>query len=297
MSASEGVVGFVGLGAMGAPMARRLLGAGLKVMVFDVNQGAVQRLAEEGALAASSLGDLANTASTVLVSLPTPDVVESVATELAASKSLRLYIDLSTTGASAAVRVAEIMQQAGVACVDAPVSGGVAGAANGTLAIMVSGAKSAFDDAGAFLQHLGKKVVHVGETVGQAQIMKLANNMISASTLVAVSEALALCKKAGIAADRAVEIWNAGGARSVITEAVFPRAVLTETYDFGFRMELMNKDVRLCIEESNAMGVPMLHSSNAAQIYGLVVNQGYGAQDLSIMAKVIEDWAGAKKQG
>jgi len=293
------VLGFVGVGRMGGPMASRLLDAGYLLTVFDTNAEAVKALVGRGAQAASSAEGVASAADIVLMSLPTPPIVQAVSLGehgILRGSRFTTLVDLSTTGPSVAGVVARASAERGIAWVDSPVSGGVAGAVNGTLAVMVSCGKATFPVVDPVLKTFGK-TFYVGEKPGLAQIAKLANNLLAASALVVSSEAMAMGVKAGIDAKVLIDIINAGSGRNSATQDKFPRSILTRTFDFGFATGLSYKDVRLCVDEAEALGVPMVVGAAVRQM--LAVTQAkFGADsDFTSIAKVIEEWAGVEIKG
>ena len=169
----------------------------------------------------------------------------------------RPIIDLSTTGPGMAIAFSKGLEERGIAWIDAPVSGGIAGARDGKLAVMVSGPKAATKPSEPLLANFGR-LFFVGEKAGLAQVAKLANNLLAASALVVTSEAMVMGVKAGIDPKVLLDIINASSGRNSATQDKFPRAVLGRTFDFGFATGLSYKDVRLCIDEAEAMGVPMV---------------------------------------
>jgi 3-hydroxyisobutyrate dehydrogenase-like beta-hydroxyacid dehydrogenase len=293
------MLGFVGVGRMGGPMASRLLDAGHSLVVFDTNAEAVTPLAARGARVASSAEDVAANAATVFMSLPTPPVVQAVSTSdngvLRGSK-VKTLIDLSTTGPSVAGVVARAAGARGVSWVDSPVSGGVHGATAGTLAVMVSCAKPTFDEIEPLLKVFGK-TFYVGDKPGLAQIAKLANNLLAAAALVLSSEAMAFGVKAGIDAKVLIDIINAGSGRNSATQDKFPRSVLPRTFDFGFATGLSYKDVRLCVDESEALGVPMVAGAAVRQMLAITQAKFGADSDFTSIAKVVEEWAGVEIKG
>jgi 3-hydroxyisobutyrate dehydrogenase-like beta-hydroxyacid dehydrogenase len=205
-------------------------------------------------------------------------------------------IDLSTTGPSVAKVVAKAAGEKGVAWVDSPVSGGIGGATKGTLAVMVSCPKAVFDQVQPVLKTFGK-LFHTGEKPGLAQTAKLANNMLAATALVATSEAMAMGVKAGLDAKVLIDIINAGSGRNSASQDKFPKAILTRTFDFGFATGLSYKDVRLCLEESEALGVPMVAGAAVRQMLA-ITNAKFGPDsDFTSIAKVVEEWAGVEIKG
>lgn len=289
-------LGFVGIGRMGSRMAQRLLDAGYGVTVFDVDEAAVAALVGKGAVGAASPREVAEAAGTVLVSLPTPPVLREAvlgAGGLVEGARMKTLIDLSTTGPAMARLVAEALGERDVQWVDSPVSGGLAGAAGGTLTLMVSCPAATFEAIEPMLATFGK-VVLVGEKPGLGQVVKLGNNMMAAAALVVASEALAMGTKAGVDPEVMVEIINSSTGRNSATQDKFPRAILPGTFDFGFATGLSYKDVRMCVDESEAMGVPMMAGAMVRQF--LAITQAkYGADsDFTCIAKVVEEWAGVE---
>ena len=290
-------LGFVGVGRMGGPMASRLLDAGHSLVIFDTNAAVLKPLADRGATVASSPAEVASKAEVVFLSLPTPPVLQSVAIDgVLKGTAVKTMIDLSTTGPSVAKVVAKAAGEKSVAWVDSPVSGGITGATKGTLAVMVSCPKAVFEQVDPLLKIFGK-TFHVGEKPGLAQIAKLANNLLAASAIVLTSEAVVMGVKAGLDARVLIDIINAGSGRNSASQDKFPKAILPRTFDFGFATGLSYKDVRLCLEESEALGVPMVAGAAVRQMLA-ITNAKFGPDsDFTSIAKVVEEWAGVEIKG
>lgn len=293
------VIGFVGVGRMGGPMAGRLMDAGHRLVVFDAQRAAADALVARGAELGSSPQDVASRADIVLVSLPTPPIVSSVVlgeNGLIHGSRAKVVIDLSTTGPSTAALAAAELGKKGIDWVDCPVSGGVAGATNGTLAVIVSAKRPVFERVEPILKVFGKRFF-TGEKPGLAQSAKLANNLLAATALVVTSEAMAMAVKSGVDAKTMIDIINVSSGRNSASQDKFPKAVLTRTFDFGFETGLSYKDVRLCVDEAEAMGVPMVVGAAVRQM--LAVTQArFGAKsDFTSIAKVLEEWAGIEIGG
>lgn len=285
----KAVLGFVGLGSMGSAMAPHLLAIASDVIAYDANPAAMETFAAAGGRAAKTAADVGEAAEIVFLSLPTPPVVTEVARAVAAGKP-RIIVDLSTTGPRVAAQIADEMAQAGIAWVDAPVSGGRGGALNAKLSLMVACAKPVWAEAEPLLQRFGK-TFHVGEKAGQAQMMKLVNNMVSVAALAATSEGMAMGMKFGLDPATMIDVMNASSGRNSATTDKFPRAVLPRTFDFGFQTQLSLKDMRMCLEEADAMGVPIMVGT-AARTLLTITQADFGPQsDFTEMAKVLEDWA------
>lgn len=281
---------------MGGPMARRLLEAGYGVTIYDTSEAALAGLEKLGARRAESPAAVASAAEIVIGSLPTPPIVQAVALGpkgVIEGTQVKIFIDVSTTGSVYAKRIAEGLAKKGIVQVDAPVSGGVKGAENGTLAVMVSCSDEIYARVQAILAVIGK-LFHVGKEPGQGQTMKLMNNLLSATAMAISSEAVVMGVKAGLDPQMIVDVINAGSGRNSATQDKIPRCVIPRTFDFGFALALLNKDVRLCMEEADAMGVPMIVGNSVRQLLAITaVTEGPNA-DMTDVVKSVERWAGVK---
>lgn len=285
-------IGFLGLGQMGAPMAERLLAPDVALHVFDPRAEAMALFAERGAVTCASAGAVATQVEIVFACLPNAAVSEAVAAEVAAAGGPRLYAEMSTIGRQAVERIAALLAPRGIACVDAPISGGPAGARAGTLAMMASGEPTAVAALRPWQERIGKSVFVLGERPGQAQVMKLVNNLLFAANLAAACEGFAMGAKAGLDVDAMLGMVNAGTGRSLITERVMEE-VLSGRFRYGASLAVMDKDARLGIAEAGALGVPMWVVEQAARVWRLAALQGAGAEDLTAVARFVEGWAGA----
>ena len=290
------VVGFIGVGRMGAPMSGRLIDAGYSLCVYDANPEATKSLVARGAKLAKSPAEVASAAEIVFLSLPTPPIVTAVVlgpNGVSQGNRVKTVVDLSTTGPSAATAIAKALGDRQIGWIDAPVSGGVPGAEKGTLAVMVSGLKATADLVDPILKVFGK-TFYTGEKAGLAQVAKLGNNLLAAAAIVLSSEALAMGVKAGLDPKVMCDIINAGSGRNSATQDKFPKSILTGTFDYGFATALSYKDVRLCVDEAEALGVPMIAGAVIRQMLA-VTNAKYGPDsDFTSIAKVIEEWAGVE---
>jgi 3-hydroxyisobutyrate dehydrogenase-like beta-hydroxyacid dehydrogenase len=290
-------LGFIGIGRMGAPMAGRLLDAGHTLTIYDTVDAAVAPLVARGATRASSAADVAAVAEVILLSLPKPEVVAKVAEEITSvDGKARLVIDLSTTGPQGAIKLSETLRSRNIMALDAPVSGGVAGAAKGTLALMVSGPRSSFNEMEPVLKNLGK-VFFVGENAGMAQTMKCINNMLSVTALAISSEAMTLGAKVGIDPKVMVDVLNAGSGRNSATVDKIPNFVLPRTFNFGFAVGLSCKDIRLCLEEAERRGVPMVVGAAVREMLTMTRTRFGEDADLTMLSKTIEELGGAELKG
>jgi 3-hydroxyisobutyrate dehydrogenase-like beta-hydroxyacid dehydrogenase len=289
-------LGFIGLGKMGALMANRLIVEGHAVSVFDTNERAVADLQKLGAGRATSARELASNVEVIFASLPTPDVVRSVALGpdgIGMDTATRYFVDLSTTGPRVARMVAEGLAERGITAVDCPVSGGMAGAKNGTLALMVSCPTEAYEHVQKLLEVFGKPTF-VSETAGAAQTLKLANNLLAACAIAISSEAFVFGVKGGLDPAIMCEVFNKSSGRNTATVDKFPRSVLPGTFDFGFSTALAYKDVRLCLEEAEAMGIPTPVGNAVRQMLGITQSLFGPESDFTSMVRPYEQWAGAE---
>jgi 3-hydroxyisobutyrate dehydrogenase len=289
---SARTVGFIGLGAMGAHMVARLIDAGHDVAVFDTRADAMAPHVARGARPCASAGAVADAAATVLVSLPTPDVVRAVAGELAQGGAIEAFVDLSTTGPEIAAEVAAALGAVGVACLDAPVSGGVAGAQAGTLTIMAAGDAALFESLRPLLEALGRNVVLVGAQPGQGQLAKVLNNLLSASAIAITGEALTLGVRGGLSARTLLDVFNSSSGRNTASADKFPRHVLPRTFGAGFRLELMHKDVELCLAEARRQDVPMALGGAVGELWARAAASAAAGADCTEIVRMLEDDVG-----
>ena len=287
-------IGFIGLGNMGQPMARRLIEAGHTLIVYDTRNDAVAPLVALGAQVASSPQDVADRVETVMASLPSLQISMKVATGeggVIHGKRIKRFVDLSTTGARVAAEICAALAKKNIVQIDCPVSGGVGGATKGTLAVMVSGPKADIDVVKDALAVFGKVFV-IGDKPGMAQTMKLANNFLSATAMAATAEAVALGVKAGLDAAVMIDVINAGSGRSTASDGKFPQAILPRTFNYGFATALMLKDVRLCVAEARALDVPNHVMSAVLDQWELTNTEFGGDSDFTAIVKMIERRAG-----
>jgi len=222
--------------------------------------------------------------------------VRSVAAEVAGGSRVKIFIDVSTTGPKMAVEVATLLSQKNISAVDAPVTGGVGGAQKGTLAIMVGCPKPMLERVTPVLSALGK-VFHLGEKPSAAQLMELANNLLSAAALAETSEVMVMGVKGGLDANVMLDVINSGTGRNSASVDKFPKAILPRTFDFGFAIGLLLKDIRLCMHEAETLGVPMICGNAIKELLTITaMRQGYDA-DFTTIVKSVEEWAGVEVKG
>ncbi|WP_019347932.1 MULTISPECIES: NAD(P)-dependent oxidoreductase [Mycolicibacterium] len=289
-------IGFIGLGNMGWPMMNRLLTAGFPVVAFDVRADVLAKATALGAQPADSVRAVADRAATLLASLPTPQISESVVAEVAAGSRVQRFVDLSTVGGQAAQRNHAVLGAQGIAALDSPVSGGMHGAEAGTLAIMVSGPRSEFDSLSTVFEVLGR-AIFVSEQPGAAQTMKLINNLMAATTLAATAEVMVMGVKAGLTADVMIDVLNAGSGGTHASRDKFPRAVLPRTFDYGFATGLMAKDVGLYLAEATSLGLPVEMAETVQRIWEHTLHAEGPDSDFTSVVKPMEEAAGVIVEG
>jgi 3-hydroxyisobutyrate dehydrogenase-like beta-hydroxyacid dehydrogenase len=286
---------FIGCGAMGAPMAERLIDAGHALSIYDPSPAATAPLVARGAVAAPSPRAAAEASDVAFACLPSPEVSRKVALDadgIIACKGLGAYVEMSTIGSKTVKAIAQGLAAAGIPVLDSPVSGGPRGARAGTLSTMVAGAPATFEEVKPLLETVARNVFYMGEAPGLGQVTKLANNMISAAGMAAAFETSAMAVKAGVDARTLIETVNASTGRNSATMDKFPAAILTRSFDYGGKLSTMYKDVFLCLEEARELNVPMWVGSNVVQLWFHAMTQGRGNDDYTALIKMIEEWAG-----
>ena len=280
-------LGFIGTGRMGAPMAGHLIAAGYELVVHDAHPGAARALVERGAEWAASPADVAKRAETIITIVPSSREVEALlGAMLPALDRRHLLIEMTTADPSSTRRLAKDVAARGAAMIDAPVSGGVRGANEATLSIMVGGAAADVERARPILARLGQKIFHVGG-VGTGHAMKLVNNVTSAACLMATAEAVVVAMRAGIEPARAVEILQASSGRSNASETKFPRFILPGTFDSGFALALMTKDVDAFMRLAEEAGVETPVAAAAAAYFRRAMQGPLAAEDHTAIVKLL----------
>jgi len=274
-------IGFIGLGIMGKPMARNLLKAGYPLTVYDIVPDKAEEVVDAGAKAGSSSKEVAEKSEIVITMLPnSPEVKEAVLGKngvLEGAKPGTILIDMSSIAPLASKEVAEKAKEKGVTVLDAPVSGGEPKAVDGTLAIMVGGPQETFDEVEDILSVMGASVTRVGE-IGSGNMTKLANQIIVALNIAAMSEAMVLAAKAGVNAEKVFQAIRGGLAGSTVLDAKMP-LVLEGNFKPGFRIELHIKDLANALDTAHEVGVPVPLSSAVMEVMQALKVDGKGADD------------------
>jgi len=286
-------IGFIGLGIMGKPMARNLLAAGYPLAVYDIVPAAMETVVAAGATAAASSREVAAQSDVVITMLPnSPEVRQAVLGEdgvLAGARPGLILIDMSSIAPLASREIAEAAAARGVRMLDAPVSGGEPKAIQGTLAIMAGGPQDVFDEVKDILGKMGSSVTRVGD-IGSGNVAKLANQMIVALNIAAMSEAMVLATKAGVDPKKVFEAIRGGLAGSTVLEAKMP-LVLAGNFKPGFRIELHIKDLMNALDTAHAIGVPVPLSSGVLEILQALKVGGKGGDDHGGIVQFYEDLA------
>lgn len=263
-------VGVIGMGNMGRGMALTLKRNGHRVLGFDVSEGARHALAAEGIETFSEIGPLCEAAEVVILSLPNAEIVEAVVAGeggiLAHAKPGLLVVETSTSHPEVTRKLAALMEKAGMAMIDAPVSGGPKGAISGTMTMVIGGSDADVARAMPVLEQMSAKRVHVGP-VGAGHVTKIVNNLLCAAHLLTGAEALRIAREAGVDAGRLLEGLNAGSGRSGVSQVNFPTWVLNGAFDSGFTMKLMRKDVRLAAQFTGELGLDLPMAADTARLW------------------------------
>lgn len=292
-------VGFLGLGNMGAAMAKRLIHPESKLHVFDPDPEAVSQLVELGAVAHTSPRSVADSASVVFACLPSSAVCETAIfgpEGIAGGKTVRTYVEMSTIGPTAVSSIAQRLSHNDIATVDAPVSGGPSAARTGKLSIMLSGDSNDIAHAMPWIRQIAKTIHKLGDRAGQAQAMKLVNNIMLAANMAVASEALTMGAKAGLNADAMIEVIKSSTGQSAAAD-ILARFAIPGTFDFGAHIAIVAKDVELAIAEARALEVSVPVLGQARSVWKSAMEQGRGSDDFTSILKSVEERANVLVRG
>ncbi len=292
-------LGFIGLGIMGKPMVKNLIAAGIKLEVFDINKDSIAEVAGDMAVAAKSPADLALRCDTIITMLPNSPHVKSVVLGeggiIETVQNGSVVIDMSSIAPGASIELAKALAEKGVEMLDAPVSGGEPKAIDGTLSIMVGGKEAVFNKYRELLLKMGASAVHCGD-IGAGNTTKLANQIIVALNIAAVSEALVLGAKAGVKPQAIYEAIRGGLAGSTVLDAKAPMMIAGNDKP-GFKIDLHIKDLANAIETANNVGVPLMLTTQVQNILRSLSYSGQGSADHSAIVQFYENLSGLDKNG
>ena len=290
------MIGFIGLGIMGAPMAINLLKAGYDLVVYDILPERIELVSRKGAEKARSAAEIAGKSDVIITMLPnSPHVKEAVMGAggvLDGAKPETILVDMSSIAPLASKEISEACAKKGVVMLDAPVSGGEPKAIDGTLSIMVGGKKETFEAVYDILMTMGANCVLCGE-IGAGNTTKLVNQIIVALNIAAVGEALALGVKAGVNPELIFNAIKGGLAGSTVLSAKAPM-VMNGDFKPGFKIDLHIKDLQNALDTGHAVGVPLPLSAYAMEIMQLLKSEGYGQEDHCAIVKYYEKLSGIK---
>ncbi len=291
-------IGFIGVGKMGAPMARRLLAAGYIVTAYDLRGEALDAVQRDGAGAAESPAEIARGSNVVITMLPNSRAVEqAVYGEDGLSTVMRpgqILIEMTSSHPGVTRRIASDLAPKGVRVLDAPVSGGVRGAVEGTLCIMVGGPADVLDACRPALEQLGRDIIHVGDSPGDGDTAKTINNLLSATTIWSAMEAVVLGVKSGLAPERLLDAVNRSTGRSYTTEAKFSRYVLPRDFTAGFTVGQYLKDLNICLDVADGLGAPLLLGAVVRQAWAIAAHEGMADLDHTALVTLLERWMGVE---
>jgi 2-hydroxy-3-oxopropionate reductase len=291
------VIGFIGLGIMGRPMARNLLKAGYPLVVHSRSRGPVDEIAKAGAKVGTSPRDVVSQCDVLITMLPnSPDVEQVVLGRdgvIEGARPGKVLLDMSTISPLVSQKIGAALAEKSVNMLDAPVSGGEKGAIDGVLSIMVGGDKAMFEKVLPILQAMGKTITHLGP-LGAGGFTKLANQIIVAVNLTALGEALTLAKKAGLDRELTLTALAGGLAGSKCLDQKKPN-YLADTYNPGFKIDLHYKDLGLIMESARALGVPLPATAVVQELFSALRVKGRGGLDHSGVITLLEDLAGLSR--
>jgi 3-hydroxyisobutyrate dehydrogenase len=294
MSRQELSVGVIGLGKMGQPMTRNLLKAGFAVTVHNRSKGAVETLTGEGATDGGSPRGVAEQTDVIVTSLPDPAAVRDVYLGedglVASARPGQVFVDTSTIDPGLSRELAAQLESKDAGFLDAPVSGGVAGAEAGTLTIMVGGTQETFDKATPVLQALGQRLHLVGAS-GSGTIVKLANQLLVGINMAGVAEAMVLGVKAGADPEKMLEVLSTSFGSSRMLDRGVP-LIVERNFGGGTPVDLIRKDLGLIANLANELGVPLSTGNEARSVFDRAHDASYGAEDMTAVVRPMESEAG-----
>lgn len=286
------ILGYIGVGDMGGPMAHNLLKADFEVVVFDTQQDRLDNLVDAGAMGASSAREVADKAEVVMVCLNTIGAAHAVAKDVAIGSAVKTYVDMSTTGPSVAKDVRVHFECTDITMLDAPISGHISKAVDGSLTIIVSGPKAAADHAKPAFEAMGENIFYIGDIAGGGQMMKLANNYLNNVQAIATSEAITMGIKFGLDPQIMFDILNVSTGRNSQTSGKLRDAVLSREFAGGANMKISHKDISLAVGEAESLGSPALTGALVRGIFEEALTKGGDKERSSAIFKYVAAKAG-----
>lgn len=286
------ILGYIGVGDMGGPMAHNLLKADFEVVVFDTQQDRLDNLVDAGAMGASSAREVADKAEVVMVCLNTIKAAHAVAKDVAIGSAVKTYVDMSTTGPSVAKDVRVHFEGTDITMLDAPISGHISKAVDGSLTIIVSGPKAAADHAKPAFEAMGENIFYIGDIAGGGQMMKLANNYLNNVQAIATSEAITMGIKFGLDPQIMFDILNVSTGRNSQTSGKLRDAVLSREFAGGANMKISHKDISLAVGEAESLGSPALTGALVRGIFEEALTKGGDKERSSAIFKYVAAKAG-----
>lgn len=284
-------IGFIGAGVMGKPMARNILKSGHSLVVYARNEDKVKDLINEGVHLVSSPSQVAKECEVIVLSLPfDPDVTEIITGKdglLSGASAGTLIIDTTTGTPQNSIDMASACLSKGIEYIDAPVSGGVQGAVDGTLTFIIGGSEKAIEKAGPVLKAMGRTIYRVGD-VGTGRMLKALNQIISAMNTLIICETVVLGRKLGVTAEKFYEVLSHCSANSYHLQSKMPNFIIPEKFDSGHRIEMMIKDLDIALQIARDNEVPMPISNQGTELYRAGAATGYAKKDISAMVKYLE---------
>lgn len=294
------VIGIIGIGKMGTPMSKNLVSAGYSVYGYDVKKENVEKIESDGIKAAESLREISEYSDVLITMLPSSDDVEFVILgQEGLGENLskgKVIIDMSSSYPPRTKLLGDKLEKLGFGFLGAPVSGGVVGAENATLAIMPGGPKDLVDSCMPIFEVLGKNIVHAGESVDSGHAIKCVNNFLSATNLVASMEAMSLSAKLGLDPEKTLSVINSGSGLNGATKDKWPRFLLPRDFNCGFSTGLMYKDLTMGSDLARELGATFFIMNHVRQVYGLGVSKFGANSDQTLLLELIEEWAGIDEE-
>ncbi len=291
-------IGLIGVGKMGAPMVRRLLAAGYPVVAHDLRREAMDAIRRDGAGTAGSPAGIARGSDVVITILPDGRAVEQAVYGpqglAGAMRPGQILVEMTSSSPGVTRRIAADLVPQGVRVLDAPVSGGVRGAVEGSLCIMAGGPADVLDACRPILECLGRDIIHVGDAPGDGDTAKTINNLLSATAIWSAMEAVVLGVKAGLAPERLLAAINRSTGRSYTTETKFDRYILPRDFTAGFTVGQYVKDLNICLDLADGLGAPMLLAALVRQAWAIAAHEGMADLDHTALVTLLERWMGVE---